>query len=130
MSTLEEKRKKLLALRAQTRSKHKDKNSRLAELRAKRMGLNKESTLGSTMDESLLTQKEEPQEPESNLTMQSHIGILNITSKKPNYKYDRGVSVTKEELDLFHLLNKEAEDQALPPPMDPDQQKIEEEEFS
>jgi hypothetical protein len=42
-----------------------------------------------------------------------------LTSKQPSYKYDRGVGVTKEELDLFHLLSKEQEDPMYPPPLDP-----------
>lgn len=118
MSTLEEKRQKLLALRAKGRSKQSDKMARLHERRNKRLGLNNESTLGSTHDESAFGDDKKEEEPETNLTLQTHIGIFNLTSKKPSYKYDRGVGVTKAELDLFHLLSKEQEDPLYPPPLD------------
>ena len=51
--------------------------------------------------------------------MQTHVGILNLTSKKPSYKYDRGVGVTKEELDLFHFLSKEEEEPVYGQALDP-----------
>lgn len=131
MSSIEDKRKKLLALRAQTRSKHNEKLSRLHERRNQRLGITTHDTHHNKAKEETDHAKHEEKEPESNLTLQTHVGILNLTSKQPSYKYDRGVEVTKEELDLFHLLSKEQEDPMYPPPLDPiDGDDEDEDEFS
>lgn len=75
--------------------------------------------LDSTLDQTLLSSDTKQEvEKEGQLNLQTHIGILNLTSKQPDYKYDRGVGVTKKELDLFHLLSKEQEDLAYPPQLD------------
>jgi len=120
MSTIEDKRNKLLQLRAQTRVKQNDKETRLNEIKSKRNaeGAGGESEFGAGRDDLLLSQDAKTVEPESKITLQTHVGTLNISSKQAYYKYDRGVSVTKQELDLFHLLSLEQEDQMYPPPLD------------
>jgi hypothetical protein len=120
MSTIEDKRNKLLQLRAQTRVKQNDKETRLNEIKSKRNaeGAGGESEFGTGRDDLLLSQDAKTVEPENKITLQTHVGTLNISSKQAYYKYDRGVSVTKQELDLFHLLSLEQEDQMYPPPLD------------
>jgi hypothetical protein len=68
MSSLEEKRKKLLALRAKTRNQQSEKLARLHQRRNKRLGI-PESTLGSTMDESVVQSEKVEEEPENALTL-------------------------------------------------------------
>lgn len=119
MASLEEKRQKLLALRTATRKQETNKQSRMDEIRSKRTGMGKGLDLDSTLDQTLLSSDTKQEvEKEGQLNLQTHIGILNLTSKQPDYKYDRGVGVTKKELDLFHLLSKEQEDLAYPPQLD------------
>ena len=61
MSTIEDKRKKLLALREQTRVKQTDKDSRLNDFKSKRMGEGTaETELSNARDDPLLSQAAKP----------------------------------------------------------------------
>ena len=68
MSTIEDKRNKLLALRAQTRVKQNDKETRLNEIKSKRAAEgNEELELAGARDDLLLGQGAKPHEPENSI---------------------------------------------------------------